>query len=840
MPSINITLKLEPGSQLFSVPIAVKVVNSELETCWQGAIPLGQSVNTGELVGDDEQDKHYEGERIFAVQASLPSGRRLNRVVMLAAEQSDEVEIEVVNDSPRESLEWAKLSKPRALDRAEEREEALRSVWLRLWACEPDGRWGVRPWPVQYAVRVPGVVQYEFDFGQSDLFGQYYLQVGGPNMPWRLIALPADDIRVLITGARRDPASHDEADSAVEVTVTSRKHDVEVLLGYLARGEVEEANLVGSYVIADDLLSGKRKNPTAAAIAGYFLLSKGKLEDAHRVWTSNLSTWMKWLPDGAVINAWYEMRSTPPDLKAARRQLLKAATRGVPVYTVGLRLLRDGLALFDSDPQQKGPDVLAVLNSTRRFAAAADLSLPTTTFIGKDPCSPGVSEVGKPADPYGVVFLADPDAEELAWKRQGQRATRTHTGEDGMAAPEGVSMDGLFPNVLPNNGEAPICGSAQVSSVSFELSAQNDTLRSAALGEAPEPAREAQPVEPFVPPVSYLRADMPDDDVRLEEPRAGGLAQRRLDTDERTIARLFRAAAAQTQGEQMSDRAAVKLSPDADETASLRGLALERIIGVSDLLSVTFLSRGLAAARTVGRVGGVAGGDLGGGRATFYATGFLVSPRLLLTNAHVVSSHEQARACFVDFDYQDGPDGQLLQPIRINFAPDTFFLSNPQIDFTLVALDHPEPGREFGWSHLTAEQGKILIGEQFSVVQHARGGPKQISLRANQFAGTSGDFLHYHGDTAPPTSGAPLFNDQWEVIGMHRASVPTLNEDGQPLTVDGTVFSPGAGTAELHVTAHEGVRVSSIVKYLHECEVSPLAAGLRDELLYSKPPSPIR
>ena len=406
MPTLEITLKLEPGSKLFGVPIAVEVIDSELETRWKGAIPLGQSATTGEL----------EGGR-YAVQASLPSGRRLSRVVELGPQQDGKVEIEAVKASPHRGLEWAKLSRPKALDDADGREAALRSVWLRLWACDPGGRWGVQPWPVQRADRAPGLVQYKFQFGRPERFGQYYLQVGGPKMCWRLISLPADDICVLITGARAGGGGRDEAAGPVEVTVTGKRHDADVLLAYLSRGEIEQADLVGNRFVTDDLLHGKNRNPTAAVIAGYFLLLKGELKGVHQIWSSNLSQWVTWLPDGAVIHAWYLMRADQPDLPAAKRQLLEAAALGIPVYTRGLRLLIDGLALFADDPQHGGADVVAALKSARRFAAAADWDSPTTAFLGEDPRSPGKRKVGKPADPHGVIFLAEPNDEDLVWKQ---------------------------------------------------------------------------------------------------------------------------------------------------------------------------------------------------------------------------------------------------------------------------------------------------------------------------------------------------------------------------------------------------------------------------------------
>src|SRR5262245_57763228 len=70
---------------------------------------------------------------------------------------------------------------------------------------------------------------------------------------------------------------------------------------------------------------------------------------------------------------------------------------------------------------------------------------------------------------------------------------------------------------------------------------------------------------------------------------------------------------------------------------------LERIIGRSDLLSINFLDRGRRTADAVCRIklpmeGGVA-----------YGTGFLVGPRLLLTNNHVLASEGEAAQAGAQF-----------------------------------------------------------------------------------------------------------------------------------------------------------------------------------------------
>lgn len=803
MPTLEITLKLERHSKLLGVPIAVEVIDSELETRWKGVIPLGQSATTGEL----------EGGR-YAVQASLPSGRRLSRVVKLGPQQDEKVELEVVKDSPHRGLEWAKLSRPKVLDDADGREASLRSVWLRLWACGPDGRWAVRPWPVQQAERAPGLVQYKFRFSRHERFGQYYLQVGGPKMWWRLVSLPSDDIGVLIAGAGAD--GRDEAAGPVDVTVNGRRHDADVLLAYLSRGEMEQAELISDRVVANGLFHTRRRNPMAAAIAGYFLLLKGAPQNVHEMWSSDLSRLMRWLPDDAVIDAWSLMRADRPDLPAAKRQLLKAAAQGVPVYTRGLRLLIDGLALFADDPRHGGADVAAALKRARRFGAAAAWESPTTTFVGEDPCSPGKRKLGKPADPHGVIFLADPDDEELNWKQPGLSASSRRRRR----------ATGTFLSMRAGDAlEAP-----------FELPAEREAARSTALGEAPErapgaPAPEAEPHRAAAPKSRSLTIETLNSYKRLWASGGAGDEPRPLDTEEQTVARLFRAADTQTQGEQVANVSPVKLPPGDASSATLRGLALERVMGISDLLSVSFLERGLAAARTVVRVGA----PTRNGRSIAYATGFMVSPRLLLTTAHSVGGAARARLCFADFDYQDGRDGRLLNPARADFDPDTFFVSSPELDFAVVALDRPVPGHWFGWNHLSDEQGKIIIGEYLSAVLHAEGGPKQLSLRENRLVGRVDDFLHYQSATAPPAPGAPLYNDQWEVVGMHRASVPAPDSGTRPFAVDGAAWGADAGASDPRTLAHEGVSVRSIVEFLRRYELRAEAAELRDELLYLKP-----
>jgi len=800
MPPLHITLSR--GRRLSNVPIAVEVIGDDLETKWRGAIGLGESQEIPNLAAG-----HY------LIQVSLPAGQRLTQMCDLSEGKTENIEINVLGDSTRESLEWVKLSKPQVLDDAENREEQLRSVWLRLWKRQPDRRWSVQPWPHQVADRRPGLVQYEFRFRSEEQFAQYYLQVGGPTMQSRLITLPADDICVLITGAEPNEL-RDEADSILDISVTSTQHDAEVLLSYLSRGEIGQARQVSQHLIAEGLLHGKRKNPTAAAVAGYFLLETGKLNDLHQVWASNLADWITWLPDGAVIDAWYLMRKESPDFARARMRLLEAVVRGMPIYTRGLRLLLDGLALFADDPKHQGPDISAALRSAKRYAAAADWRSTITTFIGEDPDTPGKAALGKPEDPTHVIFLADVSEEDLEWR--GREVTSTSRS--------------------PFNADGSMAARGPVTLADPDL---ERVRRAAALGEISE--------RPELAPSDSVRDEtlivLGSDALRRYHQRESERERMRVllephstqlepNSPERTIARFFRAADAQTQAERMFDSSPIKLA-GADQPAELNGLALERIIGVSDLLSISFLERGLAAARTVAHV--VARSPER--HALSSATGFMVSPHLFLTNNHVIPTLDIARESYVEFDYQDGPDGRLLKRTRCSFDPDTFFVSDKELDFSLIMVRDVEHAGDFGWNRLTDEQGKILIGERLSVIQHSKNAPKQVSLRDNRVIDIVEDFLHYESDTAAPWSGAPLFNDQWEVVGIHHASVPAVDSEGNILAADGTVWNSERSEVGMRLIAHEGVRVSQIVRFLREAKLTVVQERLRDELLFLKPPA---
>jgi endonuclease G, mitochondrial len=217
-------------------------------------------------------------------------------------------------------------------------------------------------------------------------------------------------------------------------------------------------------------------------------------------------------------------------------------------------------------------------------------------------------------------------------------------------------------------------------------------------------------------------------------------------------------------------------------------VTLERVLGGSDFVGVSYLELALSASLAVGRVI-VRNAN---GRVASFGTGFMVSPRLLLTNNHVLEREEQASSSQIEFNYELSISGDREPTMLVTFSPDTFFLTNQGLDYTLVAVQPREPGT-YGWLRLIEEEGKVINGEYVNIIQHPNGEPKQLALRENQLVDVLENFLHYRTDTAPGSSGSPVFNDEWEVIALHHSGVPKRDQDGNLLTRDGRIWQHWMG-----------------------------------------------
>jgi endonuclease I/V8-like Glu-specific endopeptidase len=317
----------------------------------------------------------------------------------------------------------------------------------------------------------------------------------------------------------------------------------------------------------------------------------------------------------------------------------------------------------------------------------------------------------------------------------------------------------------------------------------------------------------------FVRRD-PERTVNLERLTAGGPLA--AEAPARVEARLTRVgvplgdAQALVEGQEDLPAVAARLPEDVRHR-------LERVLGANDLVNVAYLDLARTAARAVGRI--VLRDSRG--RTVGFGTGWLCSARTILTNHHVLDSMAAAQFSVIEFDYELKPDGTLRERTTFELDPQALFVTSAPLDYSLVAVKGDAGA--FGWLPCFGSADKHVLGEALSIVQHPSGEPKQVALRENRLVDRLPDFLHYETDTAPGSSGSPVFNDAWEVVALHHSGVPRTDAQGRPLRRDGTPLKPGDADTDIDWIANEGVRVSRILEDLRsraDLQDNALVAGV--------------
>jgi len=158
----------------------------------------------------------------------------------------------------------------------------------------------------------------------------------------------------------------------------------------------------------------------------------------------------------------------------------------------------------------------------------------------------------------------------------------------------------------------------------------------------------------------------------------------------------------------------------------------EAIVGdAEDFQGASYLTEGAQLRRAVAYV------EVNDVRSSTAGSGFLISPRLFITNCHVIGDAKAARAAQITFDREITADGFPNATTTFLLDPDTFalFSVEKELDYAIIAVGRVNSGNtvlnDLGFCPLSDSPDRHVIGMNVNIIQHPRGLPKMIAIRNN-------------------------------------------------------------------------------------------------------------
>ncbi|WP_410790569.1 trypsin-like peptidase domain-containing protein [Kribbella sp. C-35] len=182
--------------------------------------------------------------------------------------------------------------------------------------------------------------------------------------------------------------------------------------------------------------------------------------------------------------------------------------------------------------------------------------------------------------------------------------------------------------------------------------------------------------------------------------------------------------------------------------------------GRSTLLDIAFLQRGFDLAPAVVRLLVTLGG------APFYGTAFRIGPDLFLTNHHVLFWEEGKPATSVEawFGYERSFGGPTRAHVSLPGDVSTIQGAIDH-DWAVVRINGKIPD---GTPILELQTGAtVSVDDRVYIIQHPQGGVKKIGMVHNVVKDVTDDVILYWTDTDDGSSGSPIFDEQWQVVGLH-------------------------------------------------------------------------
>jgi hypothetical protein len=218
------------------------------------------------------------------------------------------------------------------------------------------------------------------------------------------------------------------------------------------------------------------------------------------------------------------------------------------------------------------------------------------------------------------------------------------------------------------------------------------------------------------------------------------------------------------------------------------GKRLEKVFGDDSFKTYKWYMKGADRCAAVARIGidsakGFGTGFLMRGRGLCDALG---EELILVTNAHVISGDPQEKAihpneALIIFEALDRDAEFRLSEI-------IWSSSSSDLDAAICRFSKEDQAK---LEKLTEEKKVKLFpafehlpivdeppSQRIYLIGHPNGGTLQLSFQDNVLLDIEIPFIHYRTPTEGGSSGSPVFNQQWDLIGLHHAGdekMPRLN-----------------------------------------------------------------
>lgn len=183
------------------------------------------------------------------------------------------------------------------------------------------------------------------------------------------------------------------------------------------------------------------------------------------------------------------------------------------------------------------------------------------------------------------------------------------------------------------------------------------------------------------------------------------------------------------------------------------------------MADIAFLEHGARAAKAVARLS-VTHRE----RPASHATAFLIGPDCVLTVHHALprdSAACSAAECVMLFDYAWDANQVPLATVKRS-CDMTTVIASADLDWAVLRLDRPVP-KGFTAPRLGSSRS-LSVRDPVYIIQHPYGERKKLAFPYEGVKFQDDVQIHYDVDTAPGSSGAPVFNEAWEVVAIHHRS----------------------------------------------------------------------